>query len=281
LTKVQHDLARSEISNEDVARFRQEGYLVVREFYAKEQIDQIREAFMSEAEGGPVPGLSEIRSGEREYTIEDPLRYYPRMMNPHLHSDIEVGSVSRSFLLDARLLPILTGLLDEEPVGVQTMFYFKPAGARGQALHQDNFYLRVAPGTCMAAWLAVDDADEENGGMVIVPETNGMNIVCPEPADSSRFFTTDFVKPPEGKTEIPVRLKAGDVLFFNGALIHGSYPNSSKNRFRRSLIAHYVPRYSQELSEWYQAITFDGQQIGIAAAVGGGPCGTAQPMVRH
>jgi hypothetical protein len=32
------------------------------------------------------------------------------------------------------------------------MIYFKAAGARGQALHQDQYYLRVNPGTCCAAW---------------------------------------------------------------------------------------------------------------------------------
>jgi len=37
--------------------------------------------------------------------------------------------------------------------------------SRGQAFHQDNFYLRVKPGTCVAAWVAVDDADEENGSI--------------------------------------------------------------------------------------------------------------------
>lgn len=65
------------------------------------------------------------------------------------------------------------------------------------------------------------------------------------------------------------------MLFFNGALIHGSNPNSSPTRFRRSLIAHYVPRRSQELSEHYRdPMTFDGQTVSIDAATGGGPCST-------
>jgi hypothetical protein len=74
---------------------------------------------------------------------------------------------------------------------------------------------------------------------------------------------------------VPVDLKAGDVLFFNGSVIHGSYPNTSKTRFRRSLIFHYVPLTSQELSQWYrEPMTFDGRVVEIAAATGGGPCGT-------
>ena len=72
-------------------------------------------------------------------------------------------------------------------------------------------------------------------------------------------------------------MKAGDVLFFNGSLIHGSTPNTSTDRFRRSLIAHYVPRHSQELAHWYKSpLTFDGEVVQIAEATGGGPCGTPQ-----
>ena len=49
---------------------------------------------------------------------------------------------------------------------------------------------------------------------------------------------------PEGMETQPVLMRAGDVIFFNGSLIHGSYPNVSTDRFRRSLIAHYRPSAS-------------------------------------
>ena len=43
-----------------------------------------------------------------------------------------------------------------------------------------------------------------------------------------------------------VPMKAGDTLFFNGSLIHGSGPNRSKDRFRRSFICHYVSQSHRE-----------------------------------
>jgi phytanoyl-CoA hydroxylase len=76
--------------------------------------------------------------------------------------------------------------------------------------------------------------------------------------------------------EEPVTLKAGDVLFFSGSVIPGSYPNTSRDRFRRSLIAHYVPRGSEEVAAGYGRMTSDGRHIAIAEATGGGPCGTPQ-----
>jgi ectoine hydroxylase-related dioxygenase (phytanoyl-CoA dioxygenase family) len=157
------------------------------------------------------------------------------------------------------------------------MFYFKPPASRGQALHQDNFYLRVKPHTCLAAWVAIDDADEENGGMQCVPNTQSYAIQCPEQSDSAESFTTEHVRPPEGCRAQAVPLKAGDVLFFNGNVIHGSGPNRSRTRFRRAFICHYVARNTVELSHWYSTpYRFNGELLSIPAAAGGGPCGTAE-----
>ena len=278
-----NSLSERGLSAEALAEFRRDGYFVLRGFYTPDEIAAIRETFMAEAENGPVEGLSEIKHGGNPvYDRADPLAFYPRMTMPHMHPDKIVGRVAKSYLLDPRLHDILTEMFDDEPLAAQSMFYFKPAGARGQALHQDNFYLRVKPGTCIAAWLAVDDADAENGGMVVVPGSSDLDLTCPKKADSARSFTSDFVEVPEGLREEAVTLKAGDVLFFNGSVIHGSYPNSSADRFRRSLIAHYIPKGSVEVSNFYDTLTFDGEKIPIAEATGGGPCGTPQmAMGRH
>jgi phytanoyl-CoA hydroxylase len=264
-------------------QFRRDGYLVVRGLFLTE-VAELRDTFMAANANGPVEGLSEIRHRGTPggYDAADPLSFYPRMMNPHRHPERAVGPLTLRTMLDPRLHGILCDLLDDEPLAGQSMFYFKPPGARGQDLHQDNFYLRVKPGTCMAAWLAIDDADEQNGGMVVVPGTGNLEIACPEKAHPDRFFTTEHVAPPPGKREQLVSLTAGDVLFFNGSLIHGSYPNTSADRFRRALIFHYMPLHCAEVHEWYKPLLrFDGSVVEKAAASGGGPCGNTQPMARH
>jgi len=263
------------LTGEHKTQFERDGFLVLRGLFSPAEVSAIRDSFMAANADGPVPGLSSI--GEGVMDPSDPLAFYPRMMNPHSQPERAVGVLARDFLLDPRLRPVLTDLFEEEPVGVQTMFYFKPAGARGQELHQDNFYLRVKPGTCLAAWLAVDDVDAGNGGMKVVPGSHREEVACPQKADAAVSFTTDYVPVPDGMEAVHCDMKAGDVLFFNGSLIHGSTPNTSATRFRRSLIAHYVPRHSQELSPWYRSpLTFDGEVVQIAEATGGGPCGTPQ-----
>ncbi len=264
---------RQTLSDAQREQFHRDGYLIVPRFFTPEETAAIREAFMAQNADGPVPGLSEISPS---YKAEDPLSFYPRMMHPHRHSDLPVGPLSMRCMLDGRIEAALCDLFGEEPIAAQSMFYFKPPGARGQDLHQDNFYLRVKPGACIAAWLAVDPATEENGGLVVVPGSNRLDIVCPERSDPTLYFTHDHVPVPEGMQIVPVNMDAGDMLFFNGNLIHGSYPNHS-NRFRRAFICHYVPAGSVEVSHWYRPLLrFNGEEVFIADAAGGGPCGIPQ-----
>jgi phytanoyl-CoA hydroxylase len=272
-------------AREDFAR---DGFVVVKGLFSREEADLIRDTFMAMNQNGPVEGLSEIKRGKVDGTVggydpADPLSYYPRMMHPHRHPDKPVGPLAMRFMLDARIKAHLAAFMGEEPCAGQSMFYFKPPGARGQDFHQDNFYLKVKPGTCMAAWCAIDDCDEENGGMMCVPETADYPIQCPEKSDPTLYFTTEHVRIPEGKRAILPKMRPGDVLFFNGSVIHGSGPNTSKTRFRRSLIFHYLPKSTTEISKYYEVIDFNGQQLHhVLANNDGGPCGTVhEPKAPH
>jgi ectoine hydroxylase-related dioxygenase (phytanoyl-CoA dioxygenase family) len=168
----------------------------------------------------------------------------------------------------------MSGLLGREPYAVQTMLYFKPPGARGQALHQDNFYLKAQPGSCIAAWMALDDCDEANGCMQIVPGSHTWPILCTTKADTSVSFTDVTVPLPPGVEAQPVVMEAGDVLFFNGALVHGSYPNTTADRFRRALIGHYIEGAAEQVAQFYHpALRMDGRPLELAISQGGGACG--------
>lgn len=267
-------LEKSLLNAEDVEFFHREGYFVARGFKSAAEVEEIRHAFDEQAKDGPVAGLSDVPPTMGK---NDPLSRFPRMMYPHRHADKEIGALSSRHMLEPKLHEVLRQLFGEEPIAGQSMFYFKPPGARGQDFHQDNFYLRVSPGTCIAAWLAVDDADEENGGMMVVPTSNALDIACPEKSDATQSFTSEHVPIPADKEAITVRLKAGDLLFFNGSVIHGSFPNRSHDRFRRSLIFHYIPASCTEVSHYYHPLlNFDGEIVSRDVAQGGGPCGTSQ-----
>ena len=249
----------------EIADYRREGYYLARGVFLVEEVAARRDHYMQLREAGSYPG----DFGGVDPTSEDPLKRYPRMIHMHRWDE-----VSLRWMLDDRLNACMTALLGREPFAVQTMLYFKPAGARGQALHQDQYYLRVRPGTCMAAWLALDACDEENGCLQVVPGSHELPVLCTTRADTTVSFTDITVPIPEGTSVVPVRMEAGDVFFFNGSVIHGSYPNVSRDRFRRALIGHYVTGEAESLAQFYKPVLrMDGSEIDLGISEGGGPCG--------
>jgi ectoine hydroxylase-related dioxygenase (phytanoyl-CoA dioxygenase family) len=243
----------------------QDGYTVIRQMFAAEEVAAYREHFMRLRRAGEYAG-DFAGAAATEY---DPLKAYPRMIHMHRWDEL-----SLRWMLDPRINMALTAFLGQEPFAVQTMLYFKPPGARGQALHQDNYYLRVQPGTCMAAWLALDDCDEVNGCMQIVAGSQTWPVLCTVDADLSQSFTDVTVPLPADADVRPVIMHAGDVLFFNGQLVHGSFPNSSTDRFRRSLIGHYIQGDAQEVGRWYHpALRMDGSPVVLADSPESSQCG--------
>jgi ectoine hydroxylase-related dioxygenase (phytanoyl-CoA dioxygenase family) len=247
-----------------LSRYERDGYVVVRGLFSAEETALYRQHFMdlrASRHPGDFAGVNVQGS--------DPLKRYPRMIHMHRWDER-----SLRWLLDDRLRRCLTALLGQEPYAAQTMLYFKPPGARGQALHQDQHYLRVRPGTCMAAWMALDPCDEENGCLQVVPGSHTLPLLCTIEADTTQSFTDVTVPLPEGMQPVPVIMDAGDVLFFNGQLIHGSFPNTSAARFRRSLIGHYVVGQAEQVAKYYHPLLrMDGSEVTLGVSEGGGPCG--------
>lgn len=245
------------------SQFDAEGFVVVPGLFSAGEVALFREHFM-EMRKTPQPN----DDMPLDLDNPDPLRVYPRLLQPHRHD-----KTAMDFMLDSRIDAALTEISGASPIAAQTMFYFKPAGARGQALHQDNTYLRAKPGTCYAAWLAIDDCTIENGCMMVVPGSHQLPQMCVVKGDLTKSFTDIMVEVPPGMETRFIEMKAGDVLFFNGQVIHGSLPNTS-NGFRRALIGHYVDRSSVQIGKYYHPTYYmDGSPVKLIDGEGEPTCG--------
>lgn len=253
------------LSETQIQDYGRDGFLLVPQLFTLDEVQRLREHYMELRAAGTYPG---DHSGV-DAAATDPLKRYPRMIHMHRWDDL-----SRRWLLDPRLRDCMTELLGAEPFAVQTMLYFKPPSSRGQALHQDQFYLCTRPGTCFAAWLALDDSDEENGCLQVSPGSHRLPVLCTTEADTSVSFTDVTVPVPEGLEVRPVEMRAGDVLFFHGSLIHGSYPNRTPDRFRRALIGHYIVGEAERVADFYHPVLrMDGTEVQLGVSERGGPCG--------
>lgn len=265
MTTTRTNGAEAHVPGEARLYYAEHGFVVAHELFGPDEVERLREHYMTLRRRGRYEG--DFAGVDAQSA--DPLKRYPRMIHMHRWDD-----VSLRWLLDARLNAWLTTLIGREPYAVQTMLYFKPAGSRGQALHQDNFYLRAQPGTCMAAWMALDPCDEANGCLQVVPGSQHWPILCTQQADTALSFTDITVPLPRDADVRPVSMAPGDVLFFHGALVHGSFPNTTRDRFRRALIGHYIDGAAEQVARFYHpALHMDGTPLALGESGAGGLCG--------
>jgi ectoine hydroxylase-related dioxygenase (phytanoyl-CoA dioxygenase family) len=265
------------ISDAELESYHTDGYLIVRGMLSRDEVATLAEHYLKVPQRPSIAGVDGAGRKMSAGQPTDPRGHnaptYPRLMQPHRYDD-----VSRRMILDRRIFDVLTDLMGEEPLAAQSMLFYKPPGTKGQAFHQDNFYLKVKPGTCVAAWVALDPTDEENGALRLIPGTQSLPLDCPhKPEDASEYFNNSEVNLPGGaRRPVLARMAAGDVLFFGGSLIHGSLRNRSQTRWRRSLVLHYCPRsQTEQIGPFYQPLlTRDGREVRVDdAAADAGPCG--------
>jgi phytanoyl-CoA hydroxylase len=80
------------------------------------------------------------------------------------HHIYRYDPVFRHAACHPRIVAVLQELIGPDVQCVQTMYLDKPpAIGVGQPYHQDSHSLRTDPGSRLAVWVALDDADVANG----------------------------------------------------------------------------------------------------------------------
>jgi ectoine hydroxylase-related dioxygenase (phytanoyl-CoA dioxygenase family) len=258
------------ISDDKIAQFRRDGFCVVDNLFTSEEVDAIEAFFEDYKENGEAVYDNGMRFEEQDKTKQQ-----IRAMHPHRYSKRAL-----EWALNQRVTGVLTVLLEKDPLLAQTMYYFKPPGSKGQGMHQDNFYLLTAPATCIAAWTAIDAATIDNGCLYMVPGSHEHDIHCPSGEDSGGWMSygDSHIKPfPRDAKPVPVEVPRGSTAFFGGQMIHGSGPNRTKDRSRRTFIGHYVDDTTRQISQFYHPVlNLQGEvvsRITTPSADTGGPCG--------
>jgi phytanoyl-CoA hydroxylase len=163
------------------------------------------------------------------------------VMNPHK----EVPELLK-IMGDERLLKVMRRLMKGNPVGLQTQYFFCRPGTRGFSAHQDNHYVQAPPDKFASAWLALDDVDGKNGGLIVLPGSHEEPLLDVRPIDQPSTFGQD---PNHNRQECIVTkayepvdavVHQGGVVFLHSHVVHSSHHNSTSDRFRRALLMTYL-----------------------------------------
>lgn len=152
--------------------------------------------------------------------------------------------------------PALTGVL-QRIIGpnvkcLHSILFLKGPDKPGQAWHQDEHYNPTRDRSLTGAWIALDDVTVENGCIWAIPGSQAPGVIWPNRAHEDARFDEGYESygfPFDEDDSVPVEMAAGDVVFFNGYLLHRSFPNHSGG-CRRAIANHYMSAESMLPWDW-------------------------------
>jgi phytanoyl-CoA hydroxylase len=228
-----------------VAFFVENGYLVLEGLIAPEEIEELKRDALAIARGHYE--CEGIKPMPAEYSDQQILEQILCIHQPHYVSPVMERYARHPKICGA--LSQITGAhlahWDGSVKCMQSMLFVKPPGFQGQAWHQDEIYIPTRDRSLIGGWTALDDATIENGCLWVIPKSHQSGYLFPQRAHGN---DDEFDFAPESygfdqSAEIPVEVKAGAVVFFNGYLLHRSHKNRS-NIYRRVLVNHYMNAWS-------------------------------------
>ena len=164
----------------------------------------------------------------------------------------EADDLFRAHLYTPGICEAVADLMRTDTVRVwHDQIQYKPPKVGGPTdWHQDHPYWPIIqPADLVSAWMALDDADVENGCMWMVPGSHRWGphkggTIGTNPDDFSPM--PDLNQLPTGaKVElVPCPVKKGHVMFHHCLTWHGSPPNLS-HRGRPAIAVHYMPGYTR------------------------------------
>jgi len=109
--------------------------------------------------------------------------------------------------------------------------------------HQDGAYFPITPMETFTLWLAVDDSDQENGCMKVIPGSHRKRNLLRHQVDLQSNTTLPLSLSKIDLTKsVDVELKAGEFSVHDVYLWHGSNVNHSSRR-RCGITLKYIPTY--------------------------------------
>lgn len=210
---------------------------MVTDALSAQELDELRAEATSvcRSERGAVKGFVPGVEGESE---EETLRRYLCIHFPH-----KISETMRGYLNTPKMVEVLTEIIGPNVKCMQSMLFIKATGKPGQAWHQDEDFIPTRDNSLVGGWIALDDATNENGCLWVIPGSHKPGVLWPlERQQDPRFDCTGESAgfPYTDADAIPVEVKAGSIVFFNGYLLHRSFPNRAQSGYRRVLVNHYM-----------------------------------------
>ena len=247
----------SVLSDDQVAGFERDGYVILEDPCDAGLVDIIVEEFDERLREDFHPGPRHVRDGVM-YAMHQGMRgdyHWQRIMNAWKISDS-----ARALALAPRVLAALEELYGRTPLPFQTLNF--PVGTQ-QSAHSDGGFFNSDPeGLMCGVWVALEDVDMDNGPLFYHPGSHKLPTPTAEfvekevgesidpavhsrdelRAERERLYATYTRRLAEtGGTEPRhATIRKGQAMVWAANLLHGGAVHRDHARTRRSQVTHYL-----------------------------------------
>jgi ectoine hydroxylase-related dioxygenase (phytanoyl-CoA dioxygenase family) len=237
-------MLRTELSNDQVRRYRRDGFLHYPEFLSRAEVSELKTAVLE-----AIPKLGRRKVAGDGADFEEGDDFYDRVFTQRLNL-WRIDEVVRSYVTRPELGRMMCELEGIKGIRVwHDQALIKEPYANQTAFHLDVPYWSFFSRQAISIWIALEDATTSNGCLCFVPGshrlTGGENAKIGENfGDLMRIYPAIQDIDP-----IVVPMKAGDCSFHNALTAHAAGPNMTRGR-RIAMTCAYMP----------EASTFNGRQ---------------------
>jgi ectoine hydroxylase-related dioxygenase (phytanoyl-CoA dioxygenase family) len=227
----------------EIGQFHQRGFIVKPAFFPAGTVRQLGDWLQGLASGSQAGGIEACYFEKSPVTGQGILVRVEHFLGPE-------NPAITGALLTPQAIEVVTGLLGEPPTLFKEKANLKLPGCRGDKLHQDqsagwnrygDFFITMA--------VAVDDNCRDNAALTFLQSGNyRKSLMAPE------WEPLTQADPPYSPAEeyLLIEARAGDAIFFDSYVPHGSPPNTS-NRSRRNIYVTFNRRSAGDQRQRYYA----------------------------
>ncbi len=230
------------LTPQEIEKFRNDGYLKINEQVIDDaHLAVLREhydALFTQKRGTIGEGLRNLAvvgesEGDEDADREEEML---QIMEMWRHDE-----EYRKLLYHEPLLDIAESLIGSDIQLFHDQALYKPAFHGGEVYwHQDNAYWQCDPPNLVSIWIALDDADEENGCMNVIPGSYIEGLAAHGRAKSEKGNLPALLQvDADVDRAVPVPVEAGSAMVHHCMTLHQTNPNRS-SRDRRAMVIHYM-----------------------------------------
>jgi phytanoyl-CoA hydroxylase len=255
-----------QLTDEQLARFERDGFLVLEEFVGREACEALRaRAAELVAEFDPSGVRSIFSTTEQtrtsdDYFLEsgDRISFFfeerafgedgslrqskDRSINKIGHALHDLDAVFDGFSRTPEIAGLVAALKFKRPLLVQSMYIFKQPNIGGEVVcHQDSTFLYTEPLSVVGLWFALEAATVDNGCLWALPGGHKLGLksrFTRAPKGGTRFEVFDDSPWPQAGL-VPLEVPAGTLIVLDGQLPHLSRMNTSP-RSRHAYTLHVI-----------------------------------------